>query len=111
MDDEAARYEDLQVRMIEVNGVELVEYQQSSAGAADTSLQHKKDNSHVPVEVVHAVTNNAIKKLFPLPNLIILMSVLCLMIIFILLVTLGVVRYVDRAKSETYYTREAGLES
>ena len=27
-------------------------------------------------------------------------------ILFILLVTLGVVRFVDRAKSETYYTQE-----
>ena len=95
----------LEIRMIEVNGKELMEYEEGGKAEEELSLA-KKDSSDVPVEAVHAMTNDTIKKLFPLPNLIILITVLSLMILFILLVTLGVVRYVDRAKSEAYYTQE-----
>ena len=95
----------LEIRMIEVNGKELMEYEEGSKAEEELSLA-KKESSDVPVEAVHAMTNDTIKKLFPLPNLIILVTVLSLMILFILLVTLGVVRYVDRAKSEAYYTQE-----
>ena len=96
--------------MIEVNGVELSEYEDPSRAVEDVSHHHRKDNAAVPVEAVHAVTNNTIRKLFPIPNLIILISVLGLIVMFILLVTLGVVRYVDRAKSDTYYTQEVVVE-
>ena len=88
--------------MFEVEGQELSHYEdlrpQGEAERSGTGV--------APVEAVHAKTNNTIRKLFPVPNLIILISVLCLIIMFILLVTLGVVRFVDRAKSETYYTQE-----
>ena len=94
--------------MFEVDGQELSHYEdtntrphlrpQEEAGMTRTGV--------APVEAVQSQTNNTIRKLFPVPNLIILISVLCLIVMFILLVTLGVVRYVDRAKSETYYTQE-----
>ena len=88
--------------MFEVEGQELSHYEdlrpQGEAERSGTGV--------APVEAVHAKTNNTIRKLFPVPNLIILISVLGLIIMFILLVTLGVVRFVDRAKSETYYTQE-----
>ena len=96
--------------MIEVNGVELSEFKDPSSAVEDVSLHHRKGSAAVPVEAVHAVTNNTIRKLFPIPNLIILISVLGLIVMFILLVTLGVVRYVDKAKSDTYYTREVVVE-
>ena len=88
--------------MFEVEGQELSHYEDLRPQEED-----KRSGTGVaPVEAVHAKTNNTIRKLFPVPNLIILISVLCLIIMFILLVTLGVVRFVDRAKSETYYTQE-----
>lgn len=92
--------------MFEVEGLGLSQYE-DAANTGDQRPQGEAERTGVvPVEAVHAKTNNTIRKLFPVPNLIILISVLCLIVMFILLVTLGVVRYVDRAKTETYYTQE-----
>ena len=92
--------------MFEVEGQELSQYEAATNTGDPSSQGEAQRTGAVPVEAVYAKTNNTIRKLFPVPNLIILISVLCLIVMFILLVTLGVVRYVDRAKSETYYTQE-----
>ena len=95
--------------MFEVEGQELSQYEDATNTGGHSSSQGEAERPGTgvaPVEAVYAKTNNTIRKLFPVPNLIILISVLCLIVMFILLVTLGVVRYVDRAKSETYYTQE-----
>merc|ERR1712183_1242168 len=106
MDVEDEATSKLEVRMFEVEGQELSQYE-AATNTGDPRSQgeaQRTGTGAVPVEAVYAKTNNTIRKLFPVPNLIILISVLCLIVMFILLVTLGVVRYVDRAKSETYYT-------
>ena len=112
VDDEATS--NLEVRMFEVEGQELSQYDEASK-TGDLRPQGEDERTRTgvaPVEAVHAKTNtNTIRKLFPVPNLIILISVLCLIILFILLITLGVVRYVDRAKSESYYTQEEVVQS
>ena len=92
--------------MFEVESQELSQYEDATNTGNPRPQGEAERTGVVPVEAVHAQTNNTIRKLFPVPNLIILISVLCLIVMFILLVTLGVVRYVDRAKSETYYTQE-----
>ena len=92
--------------MFEVDGQEFSQYE-AGTNTGDLRPQEAGERTGLaPVEAVYDKTNKTIRKLFPLPNLIILVSVLCLIILFILLVTLGVVRFVDRAKSETYYTQE-----
>ena len=92
--------------MFEVDGQEFSQYE-AGTNTGDLRPQEPGERTGLaPVEAVYDKTNQTIRKLFPLPNLIILVSVLCLIILFILLVTLGVVRFVDRAKSETYYTQE-----
>ena len=95
--------------MFEVDGQELYQYQ--DLRPREEEEEERTRTGVAPVEAVHAKTNKTIRKLFPVPNLIILISVLCLIILFILLVTLGVVRYVDRAKSESYYTQEEVVQS
>ena len=107
VEDEATSY--LEVRMFEVDGQELSQYQ--DLRPREGKEEEWTRTGVAPVEAVHAKTNKTIRKLFPVPNLIILISVLCLIILFILLVTLGVVRYVDRAKSESYYTQEEVVQS
>ena len=110
VEEEATSY--LEVRMFEVDGQELSQYQDLRPRAEGEEEEEERTRTGVaPVEAVHAKTNKTIRKLFPVPNLIILISVLCLIILFILLVTLGVVRYVDRAKSESYYTQEEVVQS
>ena len=107
VEEEATSY--LEVRMFEVDGQELSQYQ--DLRPREEEEEERTRTGVAPVEAVHAKTNKTIRKLFPVPNLIILISVLCLIILFILLVTLGVVRYVDRAKSESYYTQEEVVQS
>ena len=50
--------------------------------------------------------NSKVTNLFPIPNLILLISVLSIIIMFILIITLGVIKYLEKNKGETYYTQE-----
>ena len=98
---------ELRLRMLEVNGISLSQLQPEDA---DVEIIISK--SVVPMEAVQSMTNNIlISKFLPIPNLIILISVLSIIIIFILIVTLGVIKYLEKTKGETYYTQEELLQA
>ena len=95
---------EVRIRMFEVNGVDL------KADAVDNN--RVVTNSIVPMEAVHSVMSSDspnITKYLPIPNLILLISILSIILMFVILVSVGVVKYLHREKGETYYTQEEGL--
>ena len=98
---------ELRLRMVEVNAISLSQLQ-----SEDADVEIIISKSVVPMEAVQSMTNNIlISKFLPIPNLIILISVLSIIIIFILIVTLGVIKYLEKTKGETYYTQEELLQA
>ena len=65
-------------------------------------------NNIIPMEAIHAKnkTPSPLSKFLPLPNLIILITVLSIIVLFVLLVTIGVVKFIKKNKGEAYYTQE-----
>ena len=99
---------EVRIRMLEVNGLKQSQFSRLDNG----DLKVETSDRIVPVEAVHAMTNNSpITKFLPIPNLILLVSILTIIVIFILVIILGVARYVDRNKGETYYTQEQLIQA
>ena len=94
----------VKIRMLEVNGLSLTDVD---------AVDHKmltNNNNVVPMEAVHAMTDTpSITKYLPIPNMILLISILSIILMFVILVSVGVVKYLDKHKGETYYTQEEGL--
>ena len=97
---------EVRIRMLEVNGLKQSQWQENG------NLKLAMSDTIVPMEAVHAMTNNSpITKFLPIPNLILLVSILSVIVIFILIIILGVVKYVDKNKGETYYTQEQLIQA
>ena len=94
---------EVRIRMFEVNGAGL------ESDAVDNKVV---TNNIVPMEAVHSVMSSDspnITKYLPIPNLILLISILSTILMFVILVSVGVVKYLHREKGETYYTQEEEL--
>ena len=104
----AVREPEVRIRTLEVNGLKQSQFSRLENG----DLKLEMSDRIVPMEAVHAMTNNSpITKFLPIPNLILLVSILAIIVIFILVIILGVARYVDKNKGETYYTQEQLIQA
>ena len=99
--DKKVRSADVKIRMFQVNGEEV-----SNVIAEESEIKVL-----IPInapKAVHAKNNtpSPLGKFLPLPNLIILISVLSIIVLFVLLITIGVVKFINKNKGEAYYTQE-----
>ena len=101
--DKKVRAADVKIRMFQVNGHEV-----SNVIEEESEIKVLISNSIVPMEAVHSKNNtpSPLSKFLPLPNLIILISVLSIIVLFVLLITIGVVKFINKNKGEAYYTQE-----